>query len=64
MEEGQGFSAVAFPILGEPAAAVHPGEGSLYDPSFGQHDEGFGRWCHGLIGSLDDHQLDAPADAA
>lgn len=35
VEEGQGLSAVAFPVLGEAAAAVQPSEGSLDDPAFG-----------------------------
>jgi hypothetical protein len=31
-----------FPVLGEPAAAVQPGDGALDDPAFGFDDEAFG----------------------
>ena len=38
-----------FPVLGEPAAAVEPGDGALDDPAFGFDDEALG-----VIGAFDD----------
>ena len=62
MEEGQGLSAVAFPVLGEAAATVQPSEGPLDDPAFGQNGETLRRGYLGLIGSLDDLDVDPAAD--
>ena len=64
MEEGQGLSAFAFPILCEASAAVQPREGSLDDPAFGQYGEARPCGCLGLVGSLDDLHLDLSAGAA
>ena len=38
-DERGGFAGVTFVIAGEPPAAADPGEGTLNDPSFGEHDE-------------------------
>lgn len=43
------------PILGEPAAAVKPGDGALNDPSLGFDDKAFG-----VIGAFDDLDRQAP----
>src|ERR1019366_6763132 len=40
--EGARFAIVIFPVLGEPATAAEPGEGSFDDPAFWQDDEAFG----------------------
>ena len=39
MQESERFAIEIFPVLGEPAASVQPGDGPLDDPSFGQHNE-------------------------
>jgi hypothetical protein len=49
VKESEGFSVEAFPILGEPAAAIEPRDGAFDNPPFGQHDKAFG-----VVGSLDD----------
>jgi len=49
MEEGKCVVVAVFPILGEPAAAVEPGEGALDDPALRQRDEAFD-----VIGAVDD----------
>jgi len=46
-----------FPILGQTAAAVEPGDGSFDDPALRQHDKA------ARIGSLDDLDVDLAADA-
>ena len=38
-EEGEGVAVVIFPIPGESAAAVEPGDAALDNPALGQHDE-------------------------
>ena len=58
-QERQRFPVKAFPILGQPAAAVEPADGSLDDPAFGQYREGL---CS--IRSLDDLQVHLTQDAA
>ncbi len=40
-EECQGLAVAALPILGQPAAAVEPGDGPLNDPPLWQHGEPF-----------------------
>lgn len=47
-----------FPVLGQSAAAVEPSDGTLDNPTLGQHDEALG-----LIGSLDDLGFDPGEDA-
>jgi len=49
MEEGECVVVAVFPILGEPAAAVEPGDGALDDPSLGFDDKAFD-----VIGAVDD----------
>ena len=46
-------------ILGQSSAAVEPSEGALHDPALGQYDK-----VLGLIGALDDRQLEPVADLA
>ena len=53
MDEGEGLAVQAFPILGQPAAAVEPGDGAFDNPAPGQHDEAFG-----LIGAFDDFDVE------
>jgi hypothetical protein len=48
----------AFPVFGQSAAAVEPGDGAFDDPALGQHDEFLD-----LIGSLDDLGLEMGKDA-
>src|ERR1700751_4033855 len=40
-EEGQGLTIQVLPILGQPASAVHPGDGSFDDPTAGEHHKTF-----------------------
>lgn len=40
MQECERLAVEVFPILGEPSAAVEPGNGAFHDPSFWQDDEG------------------------
>ena len=56
MQEGEPFAVEIFPILGEPSAAVEPGDGAFHDPSFWQDGEGV------QFGALDD--FDNPAAGA
>ena len=56
MQEGQSFSAEAFPVLGQATAAVQPRNCPFHDPAFGQDLEALG-----LIGSLDDCDLETAA---
>ena len=48
-QEGEPLSIEIFPIFGEPAATIEPGDGALDDPAFWQHLKSF---CP--IGALDD----------
>ena len=48
-QEGESVAVAVFPVLGEAAAAVEPGNGAFDDPALGQLHEPLG-----LIGSLDD----------
>ena len=50
------MSVQAFPILGQAATPVEPGDRSLDDPALGQHNE------LADIGSLDDLHVDLTAD--
>jgi len=47
-EEGEAVAAAVLLILGQPAAAVEPGDGALDQPTLGQHDEAV------RLGPLDD----------
>lgn len=58
MEEDEGLSIEAFPVLRQASAAVKPSNRSFDDPALGKDDEALGR-----IGSLDDLDLQAAADA-
>jgi hypothetical protein len=49
---------VVFPVLGQPAAAVEPGDGAFDAPALGQHDEALGP-----IGALDDLGFQTRQDA-
>ena len=42
MEEGERIVVAVFPVLGEPAAAVEPGDGALNDPALGFDDKALG----------------------
>lgn len=42
MEESQRVVVAVFPILGEPTAAIEPGDGTLDDPALGFDHEAFG----------------------
>ena len=53
MQECKCASVQAFSVLGEPAAPVQPGGGSLHDPALGQDGKALGR-----IRPLDDLRLD------
>ena len=55
MQEGETVLVEALPVLGQAAAAVEPADGTLDDPSLGQHDELV------QLGSLDDLDVDLPA---
>jgi hypothetical protein len=37
VQERERLSVEVLPILGEPSAAIEPGDGALHDPAFGQH---------------------------
>ena len=49
MQEGERVVVAIFPVLGEPATAVEPRDGTLDDPALGFDDEAFG-----VISTLDD----------
>ena len=49
MEEGESVVVAVLPVLGEPATAVEPADGTLDDPALGFDDEAFG-----VIGAFDD----------
>jgi len=53
VQEGEGFSVEAFPVLGQPAAAIEPGDGAFDDPALGQHNEALG-----LIRAFDDFDVE------
>ena len=59
MDEGEGFSVQAFPILGQPAAAVdaramvRSAPDPIRGPALGQHDEALG-----LSGAFDDFDVE------
>ncbi len=57
MEESEGFSAEALPIFSQTAAAVQPSNRAFHDPAFRQNREALG-----LIGSLDDFDIEAATD--
>ena len=59
MQEDERSSIEAFPILGEASASVQPSNRSLHDPAFGQDRKAFG-----LVGPLDDYDVEASADPA
>ena len=52
MQEGKGVAGDVFPVLGEAAAAVEPGQGALDDPAARQQHKAFR-----LVGALDDFNL-------
>ena len=56
-QECEAGAVEALPILGQPAASVEPGDGSLDDPALRDDYEPLGR-----IGALDDLDLDLVAD--
>ena len=49
MEEGERVVVAVFPVLGEPSAAIEPGNGALNDPALGFDDKAFG-----VISAFDD----------
>ena len=49
MEEGERVVVAIFPVLGEPAASVEPGDRAFDDPSLGFDDKAFG-----VISAFDD----------
>ena len=49
MEEGECIVVAVFPVLGEPPAAVEPGNGALNDPTLGFDDKALG-----VINTFDD----------
>ena len=53
MQERKRFPIAILPILGEPSAAVEPGNGAFDDPAFGQDNKSFGP-----IGTLDDFNVE------
>jgi len=57
MQECKRLAIEVLPILGKPAAAIEPGNGTLDDPALGQHHEAFG-----LIGAPDDFSFEARQD--
>ena len=57
MQESQRLAIEIFPIFGQPAATIQPGNGALDDPTFGQHHKSFG-----LIGALDDFSFEMGQD--
>lgn len=56
-QEGEGAAVEALPVLGQPAAAVEPGDGAFDNPAPGQDDEPLCR-----IAALDDLEADLAAD--
>jgi hypothetical protein len=53
VQERERLSVEVLPILGEPSAAIEPGDGALDDPAFGQH-----RKSAGPIGAFDDFNVE------
>ena len=56
-QEREGVAVEVFPILGETAATVEPGDCALDDPASGQHDESVD-----LIGAFDDFDFELRQD--
>jgi len=54
MEEGERVVVAVFPVLGQPTAAVEPGDGALDDPTLGFDDKAFG-----VISAFDDFDYQA-----
>ena len=57
MQEREGAVVEVFPILGEAAAAVEPGDRAFDDPTLGQLHEALG-----VVGSFDDFDFEAGQD--
>jgi hypothetical protein len=57
VQESQRLAIEVLPILGQPPAAIKPGNGALDDPAFGQHHKSLG-----LIGALDDFSFEMGQD--
>lgn len=62
MEKSPGLSAVVFPVFGELAASVQPGEGSVDDPAFVQDGEAVRRGSPCLVRSFHGLHCDVSAD--
>ena len=58
MEECERVMTAIFPVLGEPAATVEPGDGAFNDPALGFNDEAFG-----VVTTFDDFDLQVRQDA-
>ena len=58
LEEGNRVAIEAFPVLGQSAATVEPCNGTLDDPTLGQHDEALDP-----VGSFDDLGFEMREDA-
>ncbi len=58
-QEGESAAVETLPILGQPAAAIEPGDGAFDNPALGQDEEPLCR-----IAALDDREADLAAEAA
>ena len=57
LEEGERVAIEVFPVFGESAAAIEPGDGTLNNPTLGQHDKALDK-----IGSFDDFGFEMGQD--